>query len=194
MVGEPLVGDYTVREVAWETLRPVFNQLHGQIFGRTLTYDVETALSDAERDGVRRLQQRLGRLLRLNYLIYHGQEAVGWHTGMQVGSHKYYMMNTGVLPAHQGRGIYTALLPRVLARAQAEGFQIVYSRHTATNNRIIVPKLKAGFVITGFELDDVFGLLVHLSYFYNPLRRQALDFRSGQALPDEELRRLLQLG
>jgi hypothetical protein len=73
----------------------------------------------------------------------------------------------------------------------AGGFHIVYSRHAATHNQVLVPKLKAGFVITGVELSDVFGVLVHLSYFFNPIRRKVLDVRAGHARPDAEVKRYM---
>jgi hypothetical protein len=100
-------------------------------------------------------------------------------------------VNTGILPQHQGQGIYSALLPRILDMLQHEGFQIVYSRHVATHNQVLVPKLKAGFVMTGIEVSDVFGVLVHLSYFFNPLRRKVLEVRVGQARPDAEVKRYM---
>ncbi len=101
------------------------------------------------------------------------------------------MTNTGILEAHRGRGLYTALLPVVLGILKREGFQTVYSRHNLTNNAVIVPKLKAGVVISGFEVDDRFGTLAQLSYFFNPLRRKVLDVRVGQRAPDEEIKKLL---
>ena len=63
----------------------------------------------------------------------------------------------------------------------------------ATNSAVLVPKLKAGFIITAFEMSDVYGLLVHMSYFANPVRRKAMNFRSGMTIPDEELRMFLPL-
>jgi hypothetical protein len=48
-------------------------------------------------------------------------------------------------------------------------------------------------VITGIEVSDVFGVLVHLSYFFNPLRRKVLDVRVGQARPDAEVKRYMPL-
>ena len=83
------------------------------------------------------------------------------------------------------------MLPWILDAVQREGFQIVHSRHVATNNQILVAKLKAGFVITAIEVSDVFGVLVHLSYFFNPLRRKVLDVRVGQARPDAEVKRYM---
>jgi hypothetical protein len=58
---------------------------------------------------------------------------------------------------------------------------------------VLVPKLRAGFVITGLELSERFGTLVHLSYFFNALRRRVLDVRSGEALPEGQVKSSLRL-
>ena len=79
----------------------------------------------------------------------------------------------------------------VLSRVQKLGFQIVFSRHTTTNNSIIIPKLKAGFIITALEVSDRFGTLVHLSYFFNEKRNRIMKFRSGDLKPDHEIKTAL---
>jgi len=135
----------------------------------------------------------MGTPYRLNVGIYQKREFVGWSTGVQSDADTYHMINTGLLPDHQGKGIYTALLPQILQILKAEGFQVVFSRHVVTNNRVLVPKLKAGFLITHFELSDMFGLLVHLSYFFNPARRKLLNVRAGQLAPDDEVKRILNI-
>lgn len=188
-----LLPDYTCRPLEREAFRAIFEQHRPQVFAHNLTFDLDAALSPAEHEHIQRLRQRLGEPYTLRLGLFHGEAVVGWHVGMQATAYRFSMINTGILPAHQGRGLYTALLPHILALVQAEGFQQVYSRHIATNNQVLVPKLKAGFVITGFEIDDLHGLLVHLSYFFNPIRRRVLDFRAGQAHPDEEVRRYLHL-
>jgi hypothetical protein len=67
------------------------------------------------------------------------------------------------------------------------GFQRIYSRHKMSNNAVIIPKLKAGFVITGFEVAMMyFGNLVELSYYTNPRRRELLEVRTGMRRPSEE--------
>jgi hypothetical protein len=158
-----------------------------------LDFDVQQALSMEEQTAAARLRERMGTPFRLNIGIYHNQEFIGWSFGRQESEEKYYMVNTGILPQHQWKGIYSALLPWILSVLQREGFQIVYSRHVATNNQVLVPKLKAGFVITGIEVSDVFGVLLHLSYFFKPLRRKVLDVRVGQARPDAEIKRYMSL-
>ena len=100
------------------------------------------------------------------------------------------MVNTGLLEAHRGKGIYSKLLPIIIERVKREGFQIVYGRHRANNNAVLIPKLKAGFVITSFEVSDLFGVLVHLSYFFNESRRKGYDFRVGSKIGADEMKRL----
>lgn len=89
-------------------------------------------------------------------------ELVGTYWGSQESWGRYYMVNSVLRPSHQGRGLYKALLGRVVAAAADAGFAEIYSRHRADNNAILVPKLKAGFVIAAFEIAPKFGLLVHL--------------------------------
>ena len=103
------------------------------------------------------------------------------------------MINTGISPAHQNKGIYKHLLPKILDILRNKGFQKVYSRHKATNNQIIIPKLREGFVITNFEISEKFGVLIHLTYFFNNKRRNLMEYRVGQIRPDKELRKALSL-
>ena len=75
---------------------------------------------------------------------------------------RYYMVNTIMRPDVRGRGVYRALLGNVERAVAAAGFRELYSRHRADNNAVIVPKLKAGWVIAAFEVALKFGLMVHL--------------------------------
>lgn len=186
-----LFGNYAIRVLDNAEFGPLFQQYRPIVFQTMLDFDVQQALSRDEQTATARLRERMGTPFRLNIGIYHHQEFIGWSFGIQESAEKYSMVNTAILPQHQGKGIYSALLPRILGAVQREGFQIVYSRHVATNNQVLVPKLKAGFVITGVELSDVFGVLVHLSYFFNPIRRKVLDVRVGQARPDAEVKQYM---
>ena len=103
------------------------------------------------------------------------------------------MRNSAILPEHRRKGLYTALMCEVLDCIEKLGFQIALSRHTTTNNSIIIPKLKAGFVITSLEVSDRFGTLVHLSYFFNEQRKKVMKFRSGDLRPDTTLKAALRL-
>lgn len=59
----------------------------------------------------------------------------------------------------------------------------MFSRHYATDNQVIIPKLRFGFLISGFELTDEFGLLLRLSYYFNETRRSIMHVRSGFQQP-----------
>jgi|GEM_PF-279545 len=111
--------------------------------------------------------------------IWAGNELVGIHSGQQKEHAVYHMGISGVLPAWRRRGCYAALLSHVLAFAAAEGFEGVSSRHNAVNNPVLIAKLRAGFFISGFEVNDVQGLLVHLMHYFNEDRRRVHAFRTG---------------
>ena len=84
------------------------------------------------------------------------------------------------------------MLFETLQRVKNLGFQELCSRHSVDNNAVIIPKLKAGFVITGVEISDMWGTLVNLSYYTNEKRRKVLSYRSG-AKPDSEIKKYLDL-
>lgn len=101
------------------------------------------------------------------------------------------MQNSGVLPEHRRKGLYSELVKRVVNVATGLGFQDIWSRHNTTNNAVIIPKLKQGFLITGIEVTDIFGTLIHLHYYPKEIRRRMTDYRVGQIKPDAEIKKYL---
>jgi len=186
-----LTSDYTYKHLSAEEFAPLFEKYHLTVFPHLSGVSPERLYSEAERSALTALQANLSNRYVLRLGIFHGEDFVGWHVGEQVEAGRFYMRNTGILEEHRGRGLYTALLPVILDTVKREGFQVVYSRHQATNNAVIVPKLKAGFVVSGFEVDDRYGTLVQLSYLFNPLRRKLMDVRVGHSTPDDEVKKLL---
>jgi GNAT superfamily N-acetyltransferase len=189
----PLVGEYTSARIDPSEFRKVFADLRSRVFTSTFSYDPSHIWSEEESAGVARLRERMASVLEVVLGAYHGTELIGWTFGRQEDPATFVMINSGVLPEHQHRGIYKALLPRMLEIARTEGFQVVRSYHCATNNSIIVPKLRAGFILSGFDISDRFGLIVRLEYHFNPTRRRIMDVRSGQERPDDEIKRILGL-
>lgn len=181
----PLIGEYVYRELETDEFLPLFEQYRRQVFPAGLHFELNASLNAEEVQRFKQLIQNMGTPYRLQIGIYHNDDFVGWTTGWQRDGRSYYMANTGILPAHQGNGIYTALLPIIIAELRDKGFQTIYSRHHPGNSTVLVPKLKVGFVITSFELSAMFGLLVHLSYFTNPVHRKVIDFRAGERFDDE---------
>ncbi|MFC6592208.1 GNAT family N-acetyltransferase [Deinococcus lacus] len=98
--------------------------------------------------------------------IFHGDEVVGWHRARQADERTINMSVTGLLPAHQGKGIYTRLLPLLLEHYREAGFTFVTSQHQPTNNAVIIPKLRAGFVIQGMSMRRA-GMMVQLLYSFD---------------------------
>jgi len=186
-----LIGDYRYEVLSPEAFRPLFAQYRPVVFAGTSSFNPRDIYSEAEVRALEALRANVAGAHRLQLGIFYRDQFVGWHFGHQLEPDRFYMTNTGILEAHRRRGVYTALLPVILDQLAQKGFQIVFSRHTLTNNAVIIPKLKAGFVISGFEVDDRFGTLVQLSYYFNPLRRKLLDVRVGQRRPDDETRDLL---
>lgn len=152
-------------------------------------------MSEKEKESVGKLRQNLSKDTYKLYLgvFDPGDNFVGWHCGFQENAFTFYMTNSAIFKEHRRKGLYSSLLDFAIETLKGKGFQVIYSRHNATNNAVIIPKLKAGFVITNLELDDVFGVLVHLKYYVNKIRRKILDYRAGQLSPDEELKKLFKM-
>jgi ribosomal protein S18 acetylase RimI-like enzyme len=185
---------YRFVELPTEEFKKLWDEWGVKIFtDNDTSMDFQKIFSEEEWSQVRALQKNMSQLIRMNLCIFKGDEFCGWFTGDQHNNETFYMRNSAILPEHRRQGLYTALMYEVLDRVHRLGFQVVLSRHTTTNNSIIIPKLKAGFVITALEVSDRFGTLVHLSYFFNQKRRRVMQFRSGDLRPDDELKSALRM-
>lgn len=188
-----LFDEYEVRELSFKEFEPIFKENRQKIFGGQFSFSPEEIYSDEVKEIQKKLAEHMGTPWRFCLGLYLKDQLVGWSSGRQSDREKYYMGNSAVFPEHRGKGLYKAMLKIVIECVAKEGFQIIWSRHTATNSKVIVPKLKTGFVISGMEITDNFGLLVHLSYFTDPIRRKMMDVRSGELFPDDELKKYLKL-
>ncbi|MEN0057714.1 MAG: GNAT family N-acetyltransferase [Bdellovibrio sp.] len=185
-------GNYEIKEISLDELRKQMDEWGPKIFTNNNTsMNSSLILSDLEKENVRKLHKNLSALYSLRLGIYKGSEFCGWFCGEQHTAESFYMRNSAIYPDHRRKGLYTALLSEVLKRVKDQGFQILYSRHNTTNNSIIIPKLKAGFNITTLEVSERFGTLVHLTYFFNDIRTQILDFRSGNSKPSPQVKQAL---
>ena len=107
-------------------------------------------------------------------------QLVGWSSGWHERDRCYYMASSGVVPEHQGRGIYSALLQAAVAHARSTGAQIVRSQHSVLNNRVIACKLKRGFHISGLSVSAHMGSLVELVLHLSEPR---LELFRNRAIP-----------
>ncbi|MFG1485183.1 GNAT family N-acetyltransferase [Halobacteriovorax sp. RZ-2] len=165
-----------------------------EVFEEDHSYVLWDILSEEELANIKRLKENMGSPYQLCLAAFDKDENfIGWSWGFQENSTTYYMCNSAVLPEYRRHGIYGAMLDKTLAILEAEGFQMVYSRHCATNNAVIIPKLKAGFLISKMEIDDKFGVLIHLHHYFNEKRKKVMDYRAGQVKPDTEIKKLFKL-
>ena len=116
---------------------------------------------------------------KYGFLIYQDETIIGWHIGIQSKPIVYHMVSSAILKEYQGRGYYKALLNEVIKIIKEEGYVAITSLHSATNNQVLVPKLKHGFYIQGFEIQTNYGLAVNLVYYLNDKQKAAHELRVG---------------
>ncbi len=88
------------------------------------------------------------------------------------------MVNSGVLPDLRRRGIYSRLVGATIEYAATNDLSKIFSRHVPSNNPVIIPKLRLGFMVSGFEYSEVYGPLVHLTYLIGNKGRELYRARS----------------
>lgn len=132
-----LPGGYSVRETTWTDYRSACEAHEAAIFG-------PETMSNYDGPHSKDFTLCLG--------ILASDELIGWHYSHEIDG-DVLMRDTGILPAHQRQGIYSALLPSLLAYFKSCGFRRVRSRHEFENNPVLIAKLRNGFVITGTEID-----------------------------------------
>lgn len=87
-------------------------------------------------------------------------EALGFKLGYRRGPKLLYSWLGGIVPEARGRGIAGRLMQAQHDWALAQGYHFVETRTRASNNRMIIVNLKAGFHIAGVEGDEAGHLMV----------------------------------
>ncbi|MTI29803.1 GNAT family N-acetyltransferase [Xanthovirga aplysinae] len=176
--------EITFEFVKSEEFSVFFETYRSKIFSDDFDFDIEKILSNQEKEKRENNGKRLKNVHRYYLVAKAKDEIVGWSFGMQKSDEDYYMINSAVFPKYRRQGIYTKMLREAVELITKFGFQRIYSRHKMSNNPVLIPKLKFGFIITGFEVNDVLGNLVELSYYANPIRKELLNIRIGTRKPD----------
>ncbi len=183
-----LFDEYYIKSVPWKTLLEFRNAHESIVFTASSFFRPQTVMNEGELETYNRVKSNYQKdRFRLNLFYYKNEEIVGWHQGYQDGIDSFYMQNTGILPEHRNKKIYSKSLPFILGFLKESGFQVVTSKHISSNNPIIVSKLKAGFKIAGFEVSDKYGLMIKLAHFFNSKRNEVFEFRAGGFLQSSEL-------
>lgn len=177
-----LGNGYSVRPMTWEAYLAACERLESRIFGDYFGFQWLRSRDGEQQKSFERLTMFQDALLKVVLGVFYGDQLVGWHYSVQRSNGEILMGDTGILPEHQNRGTYSRLLPELLKHFQSLGFERVVSYHRTTNNQVIVPKLRAGFIINGLTVDE-YGLAVELVYAYNAAYRDSLRVRSGEIKP-----------
>lgn len=159
--------------------REFFPKLRAEVFKDDVIFDPTDSFGAEEKATMQENATRLSEAQGYTLVARDGEKIVGWSYGLQKGNVDFTMVNSGVLETYRRQGIYTELMHKAVDKITEMGFHRISSRHKVSNNAVIIPKLKFGFVITGIEILEIFGPCVTLSYHTKPLLREMLDVRMG---------------
>lgn len=188
------MNKFTFKELTEEEFKPIWDTYRKDVFSSDHSYPFWELMTDGEKQNIKNLGKGQGERIDIRLVAFDdGGNIAGWSWGFQENRVNFYMANSAVLPKYRRMGLYSKMVEYMIRKAKDFGFQLLYSKHCATNNSVIIPKLKAGFTISKMEIDDVFGVLIHLHYYYNETRRKMMDYRCGQTAPDEDIKKLLGL-
>lgn len=193
LFSKKLSNGYEIREMTDDDFWPLIEKHHMQVFQETIQFNWRDYAPKEDLEKTSELTKNMGQPYRLKLGVFLNEEFAGWSFGDQQSGESYYMRNSAVLETHRKKGLYSELLKTNIEILSAKGFQLICSSHIATNNAIIIPKLKSGFVITSLEIEERFGTRIKLSYFTSQLRKKVFDFRVGFSRPDDELKGILKL-
>lgn len=174
-----------------------FHQLVGRhsetIFDESeLNMRPRSFMSEIEKNHLEELAFGNDRQFSLYLVVFFKNQLAGWTYGYQDNQESFCMLSSAILPEFRGRSLYSTLLDHIVDRLTARGFQRIWSSHKMTNNKIIVPKLKKGFIITGMRVSDRVGTIVELTLFTNQTRKKIMDFRVGRR-PDQEIKDIFKI-
>jgi hypothetical protein len=130
-----------IRSITWAEYKEALALHEQSIFGATSVGYCE-GLPESPRSHSTEFALILG--------IFSGGRLVGWHYSHEDAG-EVLMRDTGILPEHQSKGVYTKLLPILIGHFVSCGFSRIRSRHIATNRAAITPKFRYGFVVAGHE-------------------------------------------
>ena len=160
----------------------VFQKLvHENLLNNYPSLSWRSELSEKNKAADDSLKALINNRFKLRLVVLHKEKIIGLTYGWQLAiNHSDFYMGISVIEeSFRNKGLYSELLDRVLNITKEKGFSAVKSRHINTNNPVLIAKLKKGFIINGFELDESMGALLKMSYYHNDIRKKASLFRSG---------------
>ncbi len=168
----------TIKEVDYSVAQEFSKKHYMELFNEPTEITSDELFTDFNKEKISKLRKG-HKNKKYGFLIYHNETIIGWHLGTQSKPVVYHMVSSAILKTYQGKGYYKTLLNEVIRRIKEKGYVAITSLHSATNNKILVPKLKYGFYIQGFEIQTNYGLAVNLIYYLNKKQKNAHELRVG---------------
>jgi hypothetical protein len=194
-----LFEHYSIAEVNAEEWEAFFSKHQAAVFPDEHSLSFDAILSAEEKEKIGALRENLAKSLTFYFLIFEHDKPIGWHFGFQRSELEYFMANTGILPEYQNRKIYTAFLKYLTGRIVDEGFQFITSIHHCDNNAVLIPKLKAefmiqslGFLIQTMILESNYGTMIQLVYPAKEIYRKVMGFKLGAKALNEEMNAIVE--
>ncbi len=177
--------------ISYEEFNPFFTKARELLFENNFDFNIWEVMSEEEKRKTIELNQVFKPVKDYYLVAKDGEQIIGWSFGIQKSNHDFYMINSAVFIDYRRKGIYTEMLNLAVNHIKKMGFQHIYSRHKMSNNSVIIPKLKYGFIITGMEVNDMFGNLIQLSLYTNEKRKELLEIRMGMRKMNESYLKLV---
>lgn len=174
-----LPSGYELASIDPKEFWPVVEAKYKKAFVDRRMIDIESMLSETEKVAIKTNRKTYTWNTSLAFLLKKGDEIIGWHIGDIKEADVFYMRNSAIVAEHRGQKLYEKMLLEILEVLKSKGFQVVTSTHHSNNPQVIIPKLRNGFVISGSEMHERFGFLIHMKYFFNEKRRKSYDAQIG---------------
>ncbi len=177
---EKLLGRYSLASLERMEWWDLYIRELAPHFPEELFFSLEGLLSEQERQARKRMIEAQGASPWVDYwCIRDGDRVAAMFLGRQQLEDVYLMDLSIVHPDDRRKGLYSALIQRLISYTQALGFHRILSSHAPSNNPVIIAKLKQGFRITGLELNAEVGPNLLLTYFHTPEQKRAYEYRCG---------------
>lgn len=112
---------------------------------------------------------------------------IGYSYGYANDNNTFYVQGSAVAKEFQGQGIYKKLAMKIIEEARNRHYSFVCSEHILTDNQVIVPKLKMGYIVTGQNVTFNRGVFLELTYPLTEELRHSINIRSGLEKPNQDL-------
>ena len=159
-------GDYTVESISSEEYYREQSKIFSIVYPTTSGYSP----SISEKKNLLHCSNEYKKIHSEKFLIKYKGKTVGWSQGEMEDFETFYMRSTGILPKHQGKGIYAEFLKVFESYIFKLGYARISSQHSPTNATVLSLKLKNKYVVVGQEFHERWGMLIKLVKFSSKKR------------------------